>query len=120
MRDPTGRLDREDAEYVEVIHTNGPTLLIVGAGIGAPIGDADFWPNGGQSQSGCLTNTCSHLRAVDFYVESIQENSFFALQCPDRDTIGSRRCNIEPGAWMGGLFKCKRYFITLTTSTFTR
>ena len=44
VRNPEGRLDAGDANYVEAIHTNGPTLLIVGAGIGAPIGHADFWP----------------------------------------------------------------------------
>ena len=44
VRRPEGRLDAGDANYVEAIHTNGPTLLIVGAGIGAPIGHADFWP----------------------------------------------------------------------------
>ena len=35
-------------------------------------------------------------------VESIQNNRFFARQCPTRDDISSRRCIIEPGAWMGG------------------
>lgn len=95
-------MDRNDANYVEAIHTNGQTFVIYGLGIGEPIGDADFWPNGGGSQVGCLTNTCSHLRAVELYVESIQQNRFHALQCPTRDDINSRRCNIEPGAWMGG------------------
>lgn len=69
VRNPEGRLDASDAEYVECIHTNGPTLLILGLGIGAAIGDADYFPNGGQSQPGCLMNTCSHLRAVDYYGE---------------------------------------------------
>jgi hypothetical protein len=67
VRNPAGRLDAADAVYVECIHTNGPTIALVGAGIGAPIGHADFFPNGGTSQPGCLTNTCSHGRAVDFY-----------------------------------------------------
>lgn len=74
VRNPAGRLDATDANYVECIHTNGPTLLIVGAGIGAPIGHADFFPNGGTSQSGCLTNTCSHLRAVTFYGRNLRKN----------------------------------------------
>ena len=67
VRNPAGRLDAGDANYVECIHTNGPTVVLVGAGIGAPIGHADFFPNGGDSQPGCLTNTCSHGRAVDLY-----------------------------------------------------
>ena len=43
-RNPDGRLDAGDADYVEVIHTNGPTVLLTGMGIGRPIGHADFWP----------------------------------------------------------------------------
>jgi len=101
-RNPLTRIDRTDAEYVEIMHTNGPTLLIAGAGIGSPIGDADFWPNGGSSQPGCITNTCSHGRAVDYYVESIANNRFFALRCPAIDDISSRRCTLSPGEWMGG------------------
>jgi len=101
-RNPEGRIDAGDADYVECIHTNGPTLLIIGLGIGAPICDADYFPNGGESQPGCLLNTCSHLRAVDFYVESISNNRFHALQCPARDDLNSRRCVIYPGEWMGG------------------
>ena len=79
VRNPEGRIDAGDARYVECHHTNGPTLLIVGAGIGAPICDADFFPNGGSSQPGCLTNTCSHGRAVDFYGK-IQKNIFATEQ----------------------------------------
>lgn len=48
-RNPATRIDASDAEYVEIMHTNGPTLWIVGAGLGAPIGDADYWPNGQYS-----------------------------------------------------------------------
>jgi pancreatic triacylglycerol lipase len=51
-RNPDGRLDAGDANYVEALHTNGPTLLIVGAGIGRVIGHADFFANGGTSQPG--------------------------------------------------------------------
>lgn len=64
---PSGRLDAGDANYVEAVHTNGPTLLIAGAGIGAPIAQADFFPNGGRSQPGCILNSCSHSRAVEIY-----------------------------------------------------
>ncbi|XP_035775173.1 lipase member H-like [Anopheles albimanus] len=47
--DPTGRLASTDADYVEVIHTNGGIL-----GMYDPIGTADFYPNGGKHQPGCL------------------------------------------------------------------
>ncbi|KAG4066223.1 hypothetical protein HA402_000447 [Bradysia odoriphaga] len=102
VRSPEGRIDASDGVYVECIHTNGPTLAIIGLGIGAAICDADYFPNGGQSQPGCLLNTCSHSRAVDFYVESIANNRFHALGCPDPNDISSRRCLIYPGEWMGG------------------
>lgn len=65
---PSERLDSNDALYVEAIHTNGGAL---GSGIGAPIALTDFFPNGGSVQPGCITNPCSHLRAVDLYSESI-------------------------------------------------
>ena len=42
------RLDKSDAQYVDVIHTN--------AGIQGTIrasGHTDFWPNGGSIQPGC-------------------------------------------------------------------
>ena len=45
------RIDKSDAEFVDIIHTNtGPT----GAGITAPLGHADFYPNGGHKVFGIL------------------------------------------------------------------
>lgn len=67
VNNPANRLDADDANYVEALHTNGPTFLLIGAGIGAPIAHADFFANGGTSQPGCTLNSCSHSRAVDFY-----------------------------------------------------
>lgn len=97
-----GRLDAGDANYVEVMHTNGQTLLVPGSGIGQPIGHADFFVNGGQWQPGCFTALCSHGRAVEFYVESIQNNAFWAFECATRNTISANSCTIRPGAWMAG------------------
>lgn len=42
------RLSVHDADYVQVIHTNGNKL-----GMQYPIGDADFYPNWGLIQPGC-------------------------------------------------------------------
>lgn len=47
LEEPYQRLDKGDAEYVEVIHTNGKLQ-----GFGEPIGTADFYPNYGQRQPG--------------------------------------------------------------------
>jgi len=101
VRNPESRIDAGDGVYVECIHTNGPTLGI-GLGLGAAVCDADYFPNGGRSQPGCLFDTCNHSRAVDFYVESIANNRFHALGCPDSNDVSSRRCLIYPGEWMGG------------------
>lgn len=106
VNDPANRLAVGDAEYVECIHTNGGLLS---AGIGAHIGDADFFVNGGTSQPGCLTNTCSHNRVVDLYVESINQNRFFSTRCLSESDAGRERCNSSPGAWMGGEPSNHRY-----------
>lgn len=68
VRSPEGRIDSGDGVYVECIHTNGP-ILGIGLGIGAAICDADYFPNGGRTQPGCLLDPCAHSRAVDFYGE---------------------------------------------------
>lgn len=64
MNQPQERLARDDAAYVEVIHTNGGAL---GFGFGQPIANIDFFANGGSIQPGCLTNACHHMRAVDLF-----------------------------------------------------
>lgn len=47
-------LSSADADFVDVIHTNANRL---GLGVVGPIGHADFYPNGGKWQYGCLWNT---------------------------------------------------------------
>lgn len=44
-RNPDGRINIGDAQYVECLHTNG---ALIGAGIGEHICQADFFPNGGE------------------------------------------------------------------------
>ena len=46
-------LDKSDANFVDVIHTNGESLAFGGLGIWKAIGHVDFYPNGGKSQRGC-------------------------------------------------------------------
>lgn len=84
------RLNSEDAVYVESIQTNGGTL-----GYTQPIGRAAFYPNGGKSQPGCgldLTGSCSHTRAVSYYVESLILNNFPTIRCPSYKEANKKDC----------------------------
>ena len=51
------RLDKEDADFVAVIHTNTEDLPLIPEeytiGFPTSIGTADFYPNGGKFQPGC-------------------------------------------------------------------
>ncbi|XP_045530106.1 pancreatic triacylglycerol lipase-like [Pieris brassicae] len=91
------RLDPSDADFVDVIHTNGRLLQKIGFGLPDPIGHADFYPNGGMQQPGCVNRTrslwsklipfsasriqqaiCSHGRAYMLFTESlINDNCTF-------------------------------------------
>lgn len=53
FQDPRARLDRSDAKFVDVIHSNGETLIFGGLGAAQPLGHVDFYPNGGRVQHGC-------------------------------------------------------------------
>lgn len=52
-QDPRARLDETDATFVDVIHSNGEQLILGGLGSWQPMGDVDFYPNGGRMQTGC-------------------------------------------------------------------
>lgn len=87
---PAKRLNSDDAVYVESIQTNGGTL-----GYTKPIGRAAFYPNGGKSQPGCgidLTGSCSHTRAVSYYVESLTLNNFPTIKCPSYQEANKKDC----------------------------
>ncbi|KAL7305252.1 hypothetical protein TKK_0002390 [Trichogramma kaykai] len=111
---PEGHLTRADAEFVDIIHTDGGRL-----GFPIPLGHADFYPNGGiRRQPGCnienivsmginmLLNryiTCSHNRAWRFYAESVTNPlGFPASRCPKwRPEMWRVNCPWRPEALMG-------------------
>lgn len=89
--DPIVRLDRTDARYVDVVHTDAkPFVSTGGLGLSEPIGHVDFYPNGGHTQPGCNQRVeqyieerqsffwglqqflgCDHMRSADLFTESI-------------------------------------------------
>lgn len=102
LNNPSDRIAPTDGVYVEVIHTNGGTL-----GFREPIGQADFFPNFGESQPGCgldVSGQCAHERVNAFFSESI--NSIFTgHECTSFAEIANRQCSrTGRTARMGGPF----------------
>ncbi|GIY82442.1 pancreatic lipase-related protein 2 [Caerostris extrusa] len=58
-------LDRNDAELVDVIHTNGGKGL-PHLGISFPMGDADFYVNGGTIQPSCSYRAWNSIKSLNF------------------------------------------------------
>lgn len=73
-------LQRGDASFIDVIHTN-PGVL----GKYNPLGDVDFYPEGLYAiKPGCILFGCSHSRAIGYYIESVypgNERNFLAVRC---------------------------------------
>ena len=100
-KEPQDRLSQDDANRVEVIHTN-----VDHCGMREAIGHYDFYPNGGSVQPGCDRNPCSHSRAPEYFAESILagENGFYGRKCStdfDSINISTSTCNGDV-AQMGG------------------
>uniref|UniRef100_A0A182LWR9 Lipase domain-containing protein n=1 Tax=Anopheles culicifacies TaxID=139723 RepID=A0A182LWR9_9DIPT len=99
LKKPDERLSSDDAQYVEIIHTNGKAL-----GFFSNIGQADYYPNGGVRQPGCgISLTCSHSRAVDFFKESLKAGNYYARRCNDLTTLGPSCAMDRDRTVLGGL-----------------
>lgn len=94
------RLDKEDANFVDVLHTNTrPTIPLLGFGYQDVLGHNDYYFNGGLIQPGCKTPSpdilkikslsdflkitvetisewvsCSHGRSYKYYIESLEND----------------------------------------------
>lgn len=93
------RLRVGDAKYVEVIHTNAGII-----GIPLPIGDNDFYPNGGTRMTGCDLKDfgCCHSMAYKYFAYSIGNRNFKSIQCTDYGEILKAKCSNLTSLWMGG------------------
>lgn len=89
--DPMVRLDRNDAAFVDVVHTDAVSLAMGGLGMRAAIGHVDFYPNGGANNPGCDRSwtdsmsrhsgslfgsiqqflSCNHVRSYQYWLEAV-------------------------------------------------
>ncbi|XP_062533323.1 pancreatic triacylglycerol lipase-like [Armigeres subalbatus] len=91
-------LAASDAVYTEAIYTNAGNLAF-----DAPLAQANFYPNGGRSQAGCLTSICDHNRVNELFAESVStDNHFIAMQCANYQEILNGVCTVGSYAKMGG------------------
>uniref|UniRef100_A0A8D0KRE1 Triacylglycerol lipase n=1 Tax=Strix occidentalis caurina TaxID=311401 RepID=A0A8D0KRE1_STROC len=107
------RLDKSDAEFVDIIHTDSaPTIPHLGFGISPAIGHLDFYPNGGKQMPGCGKNpvsqivdldgiwegtrdfvACNHLRSYKYYSDSIiYPDGFLGYPCASYDIFETENC----------------------------
>jgi len=95
------RLDATDAQFVDVIHTNGG---VAGLGLLQPSGHLDVYPNGGERQPDCFSDisefekltdffACSHTRAIYLFTDSILADcQSVAYECSDYDSFLNGEC----------------------------
>lgn len=90
-------ISRNDASYVQVIHTNGNNY-----GVRGTVGHADFYPNGGMNQPGCKDDSCSHQFAWMFYQQSVrEEGGFLARKCDAYENFERGNCDSNEVSFMG-------------------
>lgn len=87
---PEQGLSKNDARYVQIIHTSK-----VFPGFMKAIGNADFYPIGAQTQPGCendLIGFCSHVRSIDYYAEALEFNDFASIKCDTYQQASTNSC----------------------------
>ncbi|CAL1289443.1 unnamed protein product, partial [Larinioides sclopetarius] len=105
------RLTQSDADFVDIIHSSN---LIFGFGIEDPIGDIDFYPNGGESQPKCqideekfenrkdvitylISKACNHNASILYFLHSIDTNEciFRATKCGSYRNFQEGICSMD-------------------------
>ncbi|KAJ8025383.1 Pancreatic lipase-related protein 2 [Holothuria leucospilota] len=96
------KLDPTDAEFVDVIHTDGFygnkfPVSYINYSHRQKLGHQDFFPNGGVTQPGCtwtvVRNLCDHLRVLDLFVESITTDCpFIGYPCDSWEDFQQQKC----------------------------
>ncbi|XP_062844223.1 lipoprotein lipase [Trichomycterus rosablanca] len=106
------RLSPDDANFVDVLHTNTRGSPDLSIGIQRPVGHVDIYPNGGTFQPGCsLQNAmrmiathglynmdqlvkCSHERSVHLFIDSLvnQNQQSMAYRCSSKEAFYKGLC----------------------------
>ncbi|VVC97112.1 unnamed protein product [Leptidea sinapis] len=90
---PEDRIDKNDADFVDILSTN-----IDGLGMAAPAGHVNIYANGGEYQPGefiwmLCTSFCSHIRAYFLWITALSyPDSFIAIQCDSVQQARNRQC----------------------------
>lgn len=90
---PEDRLDKSDADFVDVINTNIDLM-----GMAAPVGHVNFYINGGESQPGQLLwmfcpDLCSHTRSFEILKSALKHpGSFIGIQCDSVQQARDKNC----------------------------
>lgn len=108
-------LSRDDAQFVDVLHTNTRGSPDRSIGIQRPVGHIDIYPNGGTFQPGCdIQNTlmgialegikglqnmdqlikCSHERSIHLFIDSLlnTQQQSMAYRCNSREAFNKGMC----------------------------
>lgn len=73
---------------MQCIHTNRGV-----AGTFFACGDSDYYANYGYRQTGCISNTCSHVRAAYLFEVSLNsKNIFISTECGNDVHAMSHTC----------------------------
>ena len=109
VNDPQNRLSEKSAEYTECIHTGFPF------GIRDPICHSDFYMNKGLHQPGCVSKNgvdnviCSHIRAVEIFIEALDNpKAFHGFNCAqnysnedqNQKSINLDQCKSSPDVYI--------------------
>merc|ERR1712038_430101 len=130
------KLSKDDAEFVDVIHTNSGLLTDACLSFWLPQGHVDFYPAGGRHQPGCteicdgcdsnnfvdlFKNACSLRRANEYFAESIiatEGSQFLGWACGNswENFEGGMCCKADVqsyvmGAWCDPQTPTGRYYL---------
>ena len=102
-----------DAEFVDVIHSNSEFVFCGGLSMYGPLGNVDFYPNGGLHQPGCtdylpllqpiqwtVNPSCSHNKGLDYFREFLNSD-FVGTLCDSWEKYTSGECDGNEQASIG-------------------